>query len=191
MRLSFTAVFLIGLGLGLCTAQAADETFTKPTYKGNRLAWCKDWGSGCGKGAANAYCASLGLGDVTDFKIDEDIGRKSPTRMIGNNQTCNKPYCDGFKFISCSRKSSPGKDKQTFDKPKWKDYRLDWCVKPGAGCGKDAADMFCKANGFTKATDFSPAMKIGVQSPTRMIGTNAICNTVICNGFQSIACVSK
>ena len=65
--------------------------------------------------------------------------------MIGNNQTCNKPFCDGFKFVSCSRKSSPGKDKQTFDKPKWKDYRLDWCVKPGVGCGKDAADMFCKA----------------------------------------------
>jgi hypothetical protein len=84
-----------------------------------------------------------------------------------------------------------GEDKQTFAKPKWKDYRLDWCVKPGCGCGKDAADMFCKASGFTKATDFSPAMKIGVQAPTRMIGTNAICNTIVCNGFESITCVAK
>ena len=191
MRLSFVVALLIGIGLGIGMAQAADETFTKPTYKGNRLAWCKDWGSGCGKGAANAYCAFLGFGDATDFKVEEDIGRKAPTRMIGSNQTCNKPFCDGFKFVSCSRKSSPGKDKQTFAKPKWKDYRLDWCVKPGVGCGKDAADMFCKASGFTKATDFSPAMKIGVQAPTRMIGTNAICNTIVCNGFQSITCMAK
>ena len=175
MRLSFIVALLIGIGLGIGMAQAADETFTKPTYKGNRLAWCKDWGSGCGKGAANAYCAFLGFGDATDFKVEEDIGRKAPTRMIGSNQTCNKPFCDGFKFVSCSRKSSPGKDKQTFAKPKWKDYRLDWC----------------KASGFTKATDSSPAMKIGVQAPTRMIGTNAICNTIVCNGFQSITCVAK
>ena len=191
MRLSFIVALLIGIGLGIGMAQAADETFTKPTYKGNRLAWCKDWGSGCGKGAANAYCAFLGFGDATDFKVEEDIGRKAPTRMIGSNQTCNKPFCDGFKFVSCSRKSSPGKDKQTFAKPKWKDYRLDWCVKPGVGCGKDAADMFSKAGGFIKATDFSPAMKIGVQAPTRMIGTNAICNTIVCNGFQAITCVAK
>ena len=73
------------------TANAAEETFTKPTYKGNRLAWCKDWGSGCGKGAAMAYCESLGLGDATNYAVDADIGRKAPTRMIGNNQTCNKP----------------------------------------------------------------------------------------------------
>jgi hypothetical protein len=191
LRLSFIIALLICLGFGIGVAQAADETFTKPTYKGNRLAWCKDWGSGCGKGAASAYCASLGFGDATDFKIDEDIGRKAPTRMIGNNQTCNKPFCDGFRFINCNRKSSPQKEKQTFGKPKWKGYRLDWCVKPGTGCGKDAADLFCKASGFTKAIDFSPALKIGVQSPTRMIGTNAICNTIICNGFQSITCVEK
>ena len=148
-------------------------------------------GLGLRQGRSHAYCAFLGFGDATDFKVEEDIGRKAPTRMIGSNQTCNKPFCDGFKFVSCSRKSSPGKDKQTFAKPKWKDYRLDWCVKPGVGCGKDAADMFCKASGFTKATDFSPAMKIGVQAPTRMIGTNAICNTIVCNGFQAITCVAK
>ena len=96
-----------------------------------------------------------------------------------------------FKFVSCSKKSAPEREKQTFDKPKWKGDRLDWCVKPGVGCGKDAADLFCKASAFTKATDFSPAMKIGLQTPTRTIGNNALCNTIICNGFQSITCVAK
>ena len=61
MRLSFTVALLLGLVVGIGTANAAEETFTKPTYKGNRLAWCKDWGSGCGKGAAMAYCEFLVL----------------------------------------------------------------------------------------------------------------------------------
>ena len=91
MRLSFIVTLLVGLIVGIGTPNAEGETFTKPTYKGNRLAWCKDLGSGCGKGAAMAYCESLGLGDATNYAVDADIGRKAPTRMIGNNQTCNKP----------------------------------------------------------------------------------------------------
>jgi hypothetical protein len=38
LRRSYTIAFLLGLALGIGVAQAADETFTKPTYKGNRLA---------------------------------------------------------------------------------------------------------------------------------------------------------
>jgi len=38
LRLWFTIALLIGIGLGSGVAQAADETFTKPTYKGNRFA---------------------------------------------------------------------------------------------------------------------------------------------------------
>lgn len=176
--------------LGISAAEAASEVFTKPTYKGDRLAWCKEWGSGCGKGAANAYCAFLGFGDATDFSKAEDIGRQTPTRMIGNNQVCNKAYCDGFKSISCGKKASPKPDKQqAFDKPRWKGYRLDWCVKKDMGCGKDAADVFCKASGYAKASGFALALRVGITDPTKMIGSGAVCNTVICNGFQSIICV--
>lgn len=93
--------------LGISAAEAASEVFTKPTYKGDRLAWCKEWAASCGKGAANAYCAFLGFGDATDFSKAEDIGRQTPTRMFGNNQVCNKAFCDGFKSISCGQKESP------------------------------------------------------------------------------------
>jgi len=34
-------------------------------------------------------------------------------------------------------------------------------------------------------------MKMGLQTPTGMVGTNAICNTTICNGFQSITLIRR
>lgn len=36
MRLSFIVTLLVGLIVGIGTPNAAEETFTKPTYKGNR-----------------------------------------------------------------------------------------------------------------------------------------------------------
>jgi len=187
-QLRLAAAALVVPVFGITLALAAEETFTKPTFKGYRLAYCSDQGSGCGKRAANALCQYLGLGDASKFEIDPDIGRKTPTRMIGNNQICNKPHCDGFKVVSCTQ---PVTGKKTFDKPKWKGYRLDSCVKKGVGCGWDAADQFCRANSFARSTSFTPALHIGRKEPTRRIGSGEICNTVICSGFQSIACVAK
>jgi hypothetical protein len=182
---AFTLLCLCALGI--VAAQAA-EVFTKPTYKGNRLAWCKDWNSECGKGAANAYCDYLGFGEATDYTKDPNIGDKSPTRMIGSGLVCDKRSCDGFKTISCGKKGSAEPDQKSFDKPRWKGYRLDWCTSKNTGCGKNAADAFCKANSFKKATSFNPDFGIGVVDPTRMIGSGAICNTVVCTGFKTIVC---
>lgn len=100
-----TALFVL---LGVGTAEAASEVFTKPTYTGDRLAWCKEWGSGCGKGAANAYCAFLGFGDATDFSKAEDIGRQTPTRMIGNNQVfATKPIAMASNPSTAARRHRP------------------------------------------------------------------------------------
>ena len=146
--------------------------------------------SGCGKGAANAYCAYLGFGDATDYSKDANIGDKSPTRFIGNSLVCDRKGCDGFKAISCGKKEQPSPEKKkTYDKPRYKGFRLDWCLSKGSGCGKPAADKFCRSEGFDKSSAFAPELRIGIGDPTRMIGSGAICNTVICNGFQSITCV--
>ena len=188
MRRRLVALSAVCSFLVLASSAFAAELFTKPTYKGDRLAWCKDWDSGCGKGAANAYCAYLGFGEAKDFDKDPNIGLKKRTRTIGSNQTCDKAYCDGFKFISCSKKEAPGPSPKTqaFDKPRWKGYRLDWCAAKGIGCGKGAADIFCSASGYAKAASFVPDLQVG--NPTFMIGSGAICNTVVCAGFRTITC---
>ena len=80
-QLRLAAAALVVPVFGITLALAADETFTKPTFKGYRLAYCIDRGSGCGKRAANALCQYLGLGDASKFAVDPDVGRKTPTRI--------------------------------------------------------------------------------------------------------------
>ena len=52
--------------------------------------------------------------------------------------------------------------------------RLSWCHDFDAGCGKPAADAFCKTNGFASATQFAVDAHIGDVQPTRSIGSGAV-----------------
>ncbi len=63
-----------------------------------RLDWCREWGSACGRPAADAYCQSLGHATSGRSEIDNDIGR---TAIISSKAICNSPTCDGFKLIEC------------------------------------------------------------------------------------------
>ena len=76
-------------------------TFWYPRIKGYRLDWCRVWARECGKGAADAFCRLKGYEYAKDWKIDPDIGLRSPTYVIGTGQICNKNFCDGFKYIVC------------------------------------------------------------------------------------------
>jgi hypothetical protein len=76
----------------------------------------------------------------------------------------------------------------SFSPPKWKGYRLDWCVNWSEDCGQPAADAFCKAKGFEYATHFAQDPRIGSLDPTRLIGTDAVCDQDMCDGFKYITC---
>ncbi|MFI0399089.1 MAG: hypothetical protein ACH34X_08420 [Thiolinea sp.] len=71
-------------------------------------------------------------------------------------------------------------------------YRLDWCLKRGVQCGKPAADAWCELNNKTKlsshATAFKQATNIGRYASTYILGDKALCQSVSCDGFESIAC---
>ena len=73
-----------------------------PTYLGDRLDWCQDWGGGCGKQAADAYCRHPGYRVSVSRNIDHNIGAATPTRVISTGAVCDQGFCDGFKYISCS-----------------------------------------------------------------------------------------
>ncbi len=101
---------LFGLGVlgilasgGTALAQGS-KTFTNPMIEGRRLDWCLHWGKECGKPAANAWCQrKMGKADgyVIKWQIAPDIGASSPTYVLGDRKVCNKPFCDGFKSITC------------------------------------------------------------------------------------------
>ena len=164
-------------------AAAATKTVVDPTYNGNRLDWCKEWGVGCGKEAADAYCQSIGFQSAQSFSEAVDIGATSPTRLITTGAICDQAFCDGFSQITCF-KPSPA----VFNFPMYNGNRLDWCASWGQGCGQDAANLFCKQQGFDHAAAYAEDDDIGASSPTRVITTGAVCDQPFCDGFKVISC---
>jgi hypothetical protein len=114
-----------------------------------------------------------------------DIGSQHKTRLMSTGAVCDQSFCDGFKYITCF-KSAP--TTVVIDKPKWKGDRLDWCLNWSVGCGKDAADAYCKASGYQSAVNFAMAEDIGQKQKTRLITTGAVCDQSFCDGFKFIEC---
>lgn len=63
-----------------------------------RLDYCREYGSGCGKAAADAFCERNGHAGASRFQIDNDIGH---TAIISGG-LCNDATCDGFTKIECN-----------------------------------------------------------------------------------------
>ncbi len=75
--------------------------------KSYRLDWCYNRGNNCGQTAATQYCrTSIGGRDpyvrAIEFKMAADIGASTPTWIMGDQEICNLPSCDGFAYIICS-----------------------------------------------------------------------------------------
>jgi len=96
-------LFLIGWNFPLAPAraQAQSQTFNRPTIAGYRLDLCRRWAAECGRPAADAFCVANGFTRAVRFAPENDIGSRSPTRVISTGQICSQSTCDGFKFITC------------------------------------------------------------------------------------------
>ncbi len=99
--LASTMLVLVALG-----SPAAAETIKidSPSIDGHRLDWCYQWGTQCGKPAADAFCRSIGHHGATAFPQAKDIGDRSPTKVLGSGQICRDKICDGFRYIRCRLK---------------------------------------------------------------------------------------
>ena len=67
-------------------------------------------------------------------------------------------------------------------------YRVDICYEWGMQCSGEAADMWCKGQGYTRALEWEVDNDIGAQSPTMVIGSGKICAEAHCDGYFSITC---
>jgi len=185
-KVAITTALCTGALLALAMpASAASQTFNTPNYGGDRLDWCQNWGVGCGKGAADAWCQWRGFQNATGFAIQHDIGGSTPTRVIGTGAVCDQGFCDGFQYITCFK---PDPQPVTYNKPMWNGNRLDWCQNWGVGCGQGAANAYCQSKGHTQAASWSIDQDIGNVTPTRVMATGAVCDQGFCDGFQKITC---
>jgi hypothetical protein len=191
-RISFVLSLLFFSALPVSAAVEA-TVVNKPVWKGYALDWCLTWSEGCGKPAADKYCQSGGYDKSSEFVFWENLGK--PTRLIGSNQVCDDAaLCDSFKSITCIKTSAPPEpvddedeesESVTYNKPKVGSRRLDWCLTWATGCGKPAADYFCKKKGHDEATAFKIAEDIG---KTRIMKTGQKCSEPMCDGFKFITC---
>jgi hypothetical protein len=93
--------FCDGFSYITCYKPDPTVTYNAPTFNGNRLDWCENWGTGCGQQAANRYCVTRGHVAATGFAIANDIGASTPTRLIATGAVCDQGFCDGFAYITC------------------------------------------------------------------------------------------
>jgi len=90
-------------------------------------------------------------------------------------------------MLCCMAGPAATQDK-TYNKPRFRDNRLDWCLTWGANCGKPAADAFCTRYRFTGAKDFR-AEKVGTSATTQLFGSDQTCvNHDYCTAFAYITC---
>lgn len=77
--------------------KTTDETFTPPKYKGVRLNWCFSGKTGCGKKAAEAWCAEQGFSGAKNFKYVSGV---APTIQFGSGKTMDTA-ANGFSRVTC------------------------------------------------------------------------------------------
>lgn len=184
-----TASIMISALSFISTAHAESQSFANPKVGAQRLDLCLNWGTGCGKPAADAWCVSKGFTTSSGHVIANDIGASTPTRLITTGAVCDQDYCDGFAQVTCFKPGAPpAPDMQTYNKPKFNGMRLDLCVDWGVGCGQPAAKKYCQKKGWATAHSYVVANNIGAYAPTRLIGTGAVCDQDFCDGFQKITC---
>lgn len=76
----------------------------------------------------------------------------------------------------------------TYNKPRYADLRLDWCLHWGTDCGRPAALAFCNRRRYANVSVFR-AEKVGKSEPTKLIGSNQVCSGHdFCTAFASITC---
>ena len=182
LLIAFSVLFAVSTG----AAGAAEETFSSPTFGGERLDWCHTFQHGCGQQAANAFCVSQKFQSASDFKKQENVGL---TRTIGDSSVCEEKNCDSFAEITCFTSDMFGAISDAllkiFPDPMFNGTRLDWCYGWGTSCGQPAADAFCKSKDRPGVAQFEKAPGL---PKTRVISTGQVCSGGQCDGFDSIVC---
>lgn len=205
-------VCVIAAVVALCCSsrivEAETKTFDNPTFRGDRLDWCVNWGEGCGAPAATAWCKTVGFDESIGSNQAPDIGASTPTRLIATGEVCNQSYCDGFTSITCATVAAPAApppaplepteapstpepppveetSNETFKNPMLAGVRLNWCFSGDSGCGAKAAEAWCAQQEFSTAKDFKYVSGV---KPTIQIGTGKTTKKAA-KGFSRVTCV--
>lgn len=184
----FFCLLLPFTGQSSSTDPVYHRDFWYPTYHITRLDYCLIDGKTCGMPVASRYCHLMGFHRSDYIIIDHNIGL---THYLATNAGCKGWRCDGFKLIRCVNKiihKPPAPyyyRAHRFAAPRYKEYRVDWCLTKGKKCGKPAALSFCRRLGYMKTTEYKMEQEV---SATKTVGSQELCFGPECRGFSEITC---
>eukprot|EP00580_Thalassiosira_gravida_P000172 CAMPEP_0201600534 /NCGR_PEP_ID=MMETSP0492-20130828/1546_1 /ASSEMBLY_ACC=CAM_ASM_000837 /TAXON_ID=420259 /ORGANISM="Thalassiosira gravida, Strain GMp14c1" /LENGTH=167 /DNA_ID=CAMNT_0048063285 /DNA_START=692 /DNA_END=1195 /DNA_ORIENTATION=+ len=158
--------------------------FDEPTHHQKLVAYCLSFEKDCGQAAADAYCKEIGYGKAVEFEKMRSHDKETLT--MESHATCSPKHntCDAFDSITCQVRT------QTFYNPMEHGRALDGCAETkGIGCGQDAANLFCKDNGYDAATAF---VRVDTLEETMHIGDESVCDPdwSPCSRFEYITCAA-
>lgn len=191
-RQIFSVIFLFLFGLSpLCASKSEQNyyrSFWRPTYYGQRLDYCMPDNQVCGLAVANQYCRIMGYEHAVQEIIDYNAGF---TKKISNAKSCKGIYCNGFTLVKCVAKFSHNPPNgyyyrlKEFTSPCYNHSPVDWCYENASGCGKRAANSFCRRMGYIRAQQFTIDKNL---STTRSLGDHKLCFGNHCHAFKRIVC---
>ena len=132
MRVFKYVMLLVLLCAGWAAAAPADDgRYNEPKWFNERLDWCFNWATDCGKPAADNFCKRRRYTGARDFGPAPGLRR---TMVSGTNLLCVGnavilTSCVGFDHITCF---GPIPARRVFQNPTWRKgsqvMRLDWCA---------------------------------------------------------------
>lgn len=72
--------------------------FVDPKVDGVPLDYCLEWGSDCGKPAADAWCRARGFAAASVFEVRTG---SPPTRIFSSGRICDMVFCDRIISLTC------------------------------------------------------------------------------------------
>lgn len=130
------------------SADAAARTYSDPTYLGDQIHHCLANNTGCGKGAADAFCKIEGYQSALTFKLEQDPAHVMTARVIDSGEVLHSPQALPFTSVKCWRPNdSPSS--VLFGTSGLKSIALPRRCNIGEDCRKEVADHFCQEKGYS------------------------------------------
>lgn len=77
-----------------------EQVFADPKVNGTAVDVCLNWGTSCGKPAADAFCQGQGFAASSAHAAQ---GNAPPTLVLGDGAICNESFCTRLSSITCTR----------------------------------------------------------------------------------------
>ena len=94
-------------------------------------------------------------------------------------------------ILLCGLSTEPShalSESRTFFSKTIYDERLKLCIVAGTGCGKIAADTWCRHAGYKGAMSYRSVSSSSQTERAQLVGYGELCAEDACNGFQFVKC---